>query len=152
MKVTKRQLKKIIKEELEATMAEGFFDDYVAKPMRNAKRQTFGQSSAASELHQWATRAIRALEDLEKHDYKDELAAKDAHRFAVKAERSANVSIDGLFNSPELTAALQQFGNPTDPRGMNPDIGSRKRASDGLRDALKAVAEKAHEYREGGAV
>jgi hypothetical protein len=152
VKVTKRQLKNIIKEELEATMGEGFLDDYVAKPMRNAKRQVVGQSSVATQLHQWATRAVRALEDLEKHGYKDELAAKDAHRFAVKAERSANVAIDGLFKSPELTAALQQFGSPTDPRGMNSDIGSRKRASDELRDALKAVAEKAHEYREGGAI
>ena len=150
MKITKSHLKQIIKEEIASTMEEGFLDDYVVKPMRNMKRQITGGSSSASELEQWASRAASLLDDLESSGYKDETTAREAYKFAVKAERRARVGQDGLLDSPELTAALQHFGKPTDPRGMNPDPGSRQRATDALRAALQDVAARAQEYLDGG--
>lgn len=147
MKIKKSELQQIIKEELEATMAEGIIDDYIAKPVRKMKRQVVGQKDAASQIEQWASRAASLLDRLESSGYKDEYAAKQAYRFADKVERSASVSIDGMFNSPQLTSALRQFGNPK--KGMNPDPRSRQEAADSLRDALRDVATRAQDYLEG---
>jgi len=148
VKVTKRQLKKIIKEELEAAIQEGAYE-WFAQPMRNAYRQAIGASEAAGEIADSSRQAIKWLDSLAKLGHKDKHHAKKAYEEAYKAESAARIYMDGLFNSPELTAALEQFGDPR--RQMSGNIEGRIEATDALRAALVDLQRRAHDHREGRA-